>query len=474
MNNNITRRINLESCLNGNSSLLGQGCTWLGKYKPSENNSLIPLLFEDLQKKIIGYFCDKKVLLSYTKKRGWKVVELNRFQCFLRKFGWHQSTYLDHIAKKILRENGINNNVNQCRRHILQLWGKKNLIALGNANLSDAKVVCFAEKHGDKLYYAACRLLCESSQIHKYTIRLAEGCKVTEKKNRHTLEGNPYLFVGWEPENLDMNNFQAFANARVKNDALKQCRLLHLKKFLEDSTELHLDGIVKEIDSLNEYYQSKAKLVLEADTVLKGAFQEFRKGELSKEELGAKIEKILSKLEKNQLKAIYKNLTLEEKNQFDEVIPLRNASLVNQIDTYALTAIHYKLSFDEQNEKYRLDFFHNISSDYEQKDVRLGAPIDREDSPRTKTGAMKIEGDTSKMVERSRSDSSRDYAGSIINHTVIVQGGAAHFLNFPGKVRCDEVKDCLKKHKFIIVLRKKLFTKKVARLNLDISPILLQ
>lgn len=103
-----------------------------------------------------GKWCFKhKVLLSYDKKKGWDVLKLNVFQLFFRNLGFYKSTHLKNvytawIEAKIADRSFLNLDLdkkilNVCKRHLL--------IGLGNADLSEAEVICFAEaNHTDRVF----------------------------------------------------------------------------------------------------------------------------------------------------------------------------------------------------------------------------------------------------------------------------------------------------------------------------------
>lgn len=125
----------LTECLVKHNSLIGPVCNGLGKSRGS-------------------FFGRTKVMLSFSDKKGWNILKLNLCQLFLRKvFGAYSSTHLNRVTKKI-NEIDLAPNEAACQARIQTLWTKKKVIGKGNTNLSDAKVICFAETHDDLSFRA--------------------------------------------------------------------------------------------------------------------------------------------------------------------------------------------------------------------------------------------------------------------------------------------------------------------------------
>lgn len=382
----------LSDCLLKNHFLLGPNYEKLGKARGSSCLS-------------------GKILLSYTHKDGWKVLELNIFQLFFRKIlGAYKSTHLNHIAKRINKLQ-LTDNIKDCHARIEALWTKKNLIGLGNGNLSEAGIICFAEKHGDKCYRASIAQLINAS-YREGDIILVEGSEASQKiaseDHQQTENLKPGCIVrGWEPENYEEINGSSFKKASMRYDELqKLCNYfqdnLRMEGTLTDEEitllKIRLNELIEKIRDLNRYYKSKSKIVLQADKILEEGFEKLKKGDLSSEGnhgevLYCIILEILVELEKNQEGALHKNMTSNEIAEIMNGVSLRNASLINEIN------------------KYRRE-----------------------------------------------------------GRKVFVIAGASHLLEFPNPYRsCKEVKESLHKNKFIVITRKDNFTKKIAQLNSDLK-----
>lgn len=392
----------LTDCLTKNRDLLGSNCENLGKTKHSCSS------------------WNSKTLLSY--KNGWKVLELNRFQLFLRKiFGAYKSTHLNHITENIfkLKEIEITEKTKTCQEKIVALWAKKNLIGLGNSNLSESTVIGVAEDHTDECFRAAVAYLFnarfnlkQEDGNQKGDIILVEGLEVGKEKKREDHCQTKYLksecmVRGWEPKNFESLNGSSFKKSEEKYEELvKGIKHFEDIKTKKDFTEaelaalkIKLDEFVEKINNLNKYYKSKSEKVLNAGKILEYSFEKLKNKMLSSEiekqglVLYAVIINILQELEKNQEKALHKNMTHKEKQQIMKAIKKRNASLIAEINKY------------------------------------------REEG-----------------------------------HRVFIFAGASHLLQFPKPYRsCKAVKECLHKNKFTIVTKRQFFKTRFKQLNPELK-----
>ena len=111
----------------------------------------------------------KKILLSYDKKRGFELATLNLFQLFLRKvFGCYASTRLSTVCLALdshkLRKFTLNpeklKKYESFEKRVHELWKKtyphhpmpslvsSSTVILGNvASLEEAELICFADEH---------------------------------------------------------------------------------------------------------------------------------------------------------------------------------------------------------------------------------------------------------------------------------------------------------------------------------------
>lgn len=379
----------LPDCLAKNRVILGPKCNNLGKKSRSF---------------LLG---GHKVFLSYTNKNGWEVLKLNIFQIFLRSvFGVYKSTHLDAIAKKFNKLK-LTSDLQDCHARIQACWTRKNLIGLGNAPSSEAKVICFPEQHGDSTYRASIAQLI-NSLYKEGDVVLVEGLEAGEvipaNSHQQTRNVKPNCIVnGWEPENYKTLNDAFFKEANAKYKELEACchyfrDNLRMKGNMTAeeiiTIKLKLDDLVEKIKNLNEYYKSQSNLILGAKKIFEDVFEKLKNGTLS--ECGSHgavlyyiITCILRELEKNQEEALYKNETPEALKEVFKSVPLRNASLVKEI-----------IKHRQEGRK------------------------------------------------------------------VFVVAGASHLLEYPSPyVGCKEVHEALKKDKFILIPSKSLFNAKIAQLN---------
>lgn len=322
--------ISLSDCLAKNQATLGSNFSNLGR--------------------TISSWRGHKILLSYTKKNGWGIRKLNIVQFFLRKvFGAYRSTHLSLVCKKI-NQLEISDNIKNCHRHIQLAWMKKHLIGLGNANLADARVICFAEKHGNSSFRAGVAYLI-NSHYRDGDIILGEGLEVgkTRETRKHQQVGNvrPGLIVhGWEPKNFQemQNNWSPFKKAdQMHGEIKKQFDLFEYLKekdiYTSKETEdlkLKIDRLINKIEELNKYYKSKSPRVLRVREALEGIFEKFKNKTLDKDGkhgvmLYYCIILMLEDLEKEQEKALYRKITFAEARKIIENCSERNSSLSREI-----------------------------------------------------------------------------------------------------------------------------------------------
>lgn len=252
----------LNESLSKNRNLLCPNCKNLGRSKGS-------------------FLWRRKILLSHTTKSGWKIRQLNLVQLFLRnQFGAYQSTHLNHVATKIGAIKITSRN-EACISRIQSLWAKKNIIGLGNANLSNATVICFPEDHTDIAYQAnTCRFI--NAHYQSGDIILIEGKKAGDSldfcpdKLRNLKKGS--VIQGWEPEDLKIDAFEK--HNLIEDEILKPMKDIVGLICNPIELEQKLPVLMLKIDEWKESYQSESKLVLNAEKILSSTFEHFKDGSL--------------------------------------------------------------------------------------------------------------------------------------------------------------------------------------------------
>lgn len=317
----------LSECLKENSLTLGQNCINLGN---KTNASLLN---------------GRKILLSFTGKSDWKILKLNLFELFLRKFlGAYKSTHLDYIAKKLNKQE-LTDDIKDCHTRIQTIWSKKNLIGLGNANFSEAKIVCFAEDHLDKSFQTSVAQLI-NAHYKEGDVVLIEGVEADK-----IIEANDYpqtrnlkpscIVKGWEDENFKTITDETFKESRAMHKALMACYDVFSENLPSEGTltveqislvKIKLHEFLEKINKLNEYY--KSKYISQGKVFLENLFENLKTGSLSLTAFKGGLACIMSELEKNQYKAFYKNATHNQVKEAKKTANVRNESLIREISKY--------------------------------------------------------------------------------------------------------------------------------------------
>jgi len=219
-----------------------------------------------------------------------------------------------------------------------------NLIVCGSSDPDHARVFCFAEKHEKPAFR---KEIAEFIQKHYSPgdIILVEGVKsgevISAKKHQQTsFLPDGYIVEGWEPHNFEELNHNFFK----KNDEMYN-RLLALQKQLKqklppknyekkDLYELKkfLPQFIKEYNQLAEYYYVSTKNVKKA---INDLFKRLEKKTLGTDNVKVfyvVVLKLLQKLEKNQSKPLYKNITSEQAAELIANAPIRNESLCHSME----------------------------------------------------------------------------------------------------------------------------------------------
>jgi len=298
--------------------------------------------------KIGGYvgsflFNRKKILLSYSVKKGLKICKLNLFQLFLRKyFGLFKSTHLNKVFEKsgeIAPEYAIENWYD----HINFAWGKKNVKYVGNSKILDANVICFAEEHADRAFQIFTAYLINKMYSEK-DIVLAECVEAGKTIDREELFGPNRLrsnicIQGWEPENFEEIQGSAMKTLRKKIREAEQAascfkQFADLKIFRNESlSELKkkLEDFSKKIISLNQYFNSCDHRILEIKKFTEALFKEAEKNQLTGKAILCTVFNLVMILTKNCEESFQKNVSSEEFSEIKKFVPERNKSLSDRI-----------------------------------------------------------------------------------------------------------------------------------------------
>lgn len=314
-----------------------------------------------------------KTYLSYSKRKGWDVVQLNFLQRLFRSFGAYKSTRLDLIAKKAVKI-APDEVTKGAIDHILSKWRRKNIEITGNCAIHEANVIGFPENHLDRVYRAA------SAQIFKEQYKagdiiLVEACDAGEKLHAKASGMTQFLppdleVQGWEPSDFTKNPSPGHLEFQKKKkelaDLLKDFGDLLRKHFLPDQDEnilkdterffqhflklscsdeaIHefekkLPDLIQKIEVLNKYFQVKHSSVKDASKHLKMAYREFKESAA-----GGKLKlfgrficlfaEIACRFEKKGNKPYYRSKIEGDTESIEAYFPLRDISLASEIDKY--------------------------------------------------------------------------------------------------------------------------------------------
>ncbi len=289
-------------------------------------------------------------------------------------------------------------------------WIEQNITVLGNTNIEECKLFCFAELHTDwefrdyftqviqKYYQEEDIILVEGHSLYK---------KVSYKQSTQLLQLNgDYLIYGWEPENIEEISTYFNLHANMHDQLIQFGKSIKRRlSGINPSTDKEwseLQVIFKEaaekITELNQYYQSDHDQILNIHEILQDVYKGLRNKtfvfiELDKG-LTCFIRKILKKLEKCQEKALYSNLGENALNEIYDAVPVRNESLIHSINKW--------------------------------------------------------------LAEGKK---------------VFVIAGAGHFINFPNKPCSDTVQECIQKRNFILSTRNCNFNENIKELNPSFSQL---
>lgn len=319
------KHMKLNDCLNKYNSVLGENLVNLGGY--------------------IGKGCNrKKVLLSFSDKKGWSVRKLNLVQLFFRKILITQkSTHRKHIIKHINQIEEGDKKVD----YIKGILAKRKLIGLGNAKFSKANVICIAEKHYQNSLQAT-----YSRIINKYyrkgDVILIEGQQANHKLNPDLnndqakyFHPSDYDIFGWEPLDTEI---EATPSQKIADKMANEC-ITSYKDFINffnslEKSNLEFEDISKKanllkekIECLNKYYQSNSDIVVNANHFIDEALGKLKnnRSDLSFMQF---VKKAFVELDKNHEKAALQNVTEEDIRVAKKTLAARNDSLIREINKY--------------------------------------------------------------------------------------------------------------------------------------------
>lgn len=297
-----------------------------------------------------------KFLLSYSEKKGWSVVKLNILQLFLRcVIGAYKSTHLDHIALTLKKpfEFPYTEDGKKIHQKIKDFWQKKNVTGLGNSQLDQAKVICFAEDHKDKCFRDAIAQIinekyqkddivlvesadagveCDLKDILK---DVKEGCIAWGWDCKENLKSGQIIKKKFENQENKLNEFLHFACVEEiktlgeKKENLTKEEIVKLK--------IHIDELVKKVSDLNNVYQSQDDCIVNLEYYLNLAYNQLIEGELkNKIVFYAAVQVVYATFQSSAYNIIYKpdNFSFQEVESIYSDVKQRNASLIAEIEKY--------------------------------------------------------------------------------------------------------------------------------------------
>ncbi len=321
--------VSFSDCIRNNSETLGQHCENLGRSLGT------------------GFLGARKVLFSYDATSGWSVVQLNALQLFLRNvLGFYKPTHTDTILKewKVLKND-------KCEAlnipKIQDFWEKRYFIKFGNTQSNgEFQVRCYGEEHGKKFYR---KQVCEdiSKNYRPGDIILVEGVvagtKITKNDMQTTsgLEGDKYDIEGWEPENFEQLQPEFIVEFKQKEKSLIELTEATSQAIDDYSNSKNLDEFIKNTSGFVSKYNELVAYFSPENKPLPQDFINRLSESASKAEnpmlfMKVILLKLTAQLTKNVEKRLYKRSTTEDINTIRNGIALRNKSLHDQIEKYAM------------------------------------------------------------------------------------------------------------------------------------------
>ena len=322
----------LLECLQTNQTILGNQCINLG---------------QSIKTGWLGYH---KIFLAYDNSTGWKITQLNILQLFLRKiFNFYKETHLNEVFKMCRNLSTDHSQIADCQRRIQAQWDKKNLSNLGNANLSNAQVICFAESHEDESFRSRISHIIDT-YYREGDIILVEGLAAneTEKRKEHDqtfLIKRECLIQGWEPVNFDNLPGNKYALAEMQyrqyQKQSKQIQELCQTELTNEQLvklEKKIKSFLQSMNQVHIYYETPIKLRKKREDIVNEYFNQIKAQHLpndrKKEALFLKyvIYRLVEPLNKEWRKHYQKN---KGSIEFNQVLEQRNHSLIQKIAKHA-------------------------------------------------------------------------------------------------------------------------------------------
>ncbi len=349
-------KIALKVCLENRKNELGDQCEKLGKTS--------------------GFFgLGRKVYLSYSKDKGWEVVKLNIIERIFRSFGAYESTRLNRVARKIVKD-APDEVTKFVLSKILSKWRHKYISIIGNCNIGEAKVIGFPEKHTDQVYRAAASQIF-SEQHQKGDVILVESLEAGKKSKTESFSMTKFLtpelkIRGWEPKNFAEKRGPSYANSIKKekdlSDQIENFLMLIVKNFIPEEEasleiiknpkhllarlmnktyseeaileiEKKLPEFILKIEEMNRYYKLKGNFVKDASKTLQTTFNTFKTSSSSEKTVSLfsfiiEFLRILSIFEKARDLAYFKDMQEEDRKLTSEGFSDRDVSLAGEINKY--------------------------------------------------------------------------------------------------------------------------------------------
>lgn len=313
-----------------------------------QNRTFLGNTYERIGKWVGFGLFSRKVFLSHDKETGWSIASLNPLQLLFRNaFGLYRNTHLKHVFKCLSEENPQSKVADlSFYSRIAKVWAEKCLKWVGNTSLKDAQVFCFGEKHGDHAYREVVQQFINEN-YREGDVVLIEGFKAGEvikacdSQLTQKLKEN-CLVMGWEPQNfkeLNQNGFKLHhAKYQELLELMKQFETTFPENFSFTQSEIpllkkSLEEIGDKVQELNQYYNSKDWEVLKVKELFSNLLQQVSEQKFKNPRvlIFYAICETLSKLEKEQGKALYKNLTTDAQKHLLKNAPLRDLSLIQEI-----------------------------------------------------------------------------------------------------------------------------------------------
>jgi hypothetical protein len=329
----IPKYSNLSACLESNRALLGPSCENLGKTVGGG-----------------GFWSYCKIYLSFDDQNHWKIEQLNIFSVILRNvFGFFTSTHSNKIKNEI-KKIITNPEESEAVLQIQSVWNRHNpFICLGNAPLSKARVICFADHHTDK-EGASVREAMIPGLWEKGAIVIVEGVQAGKEVQKTNAQKpnlpDDYLEQGWEPVNFEQLHSSYTQRSKAHLTELNSC-VDSLKQDLPMDEEFSpaqkseikgkLNKIKETLKKLNMYYKSTSPHILNIDKAFDSHFQLVSENKISGKILLILVYEPVIALSEQHYEAWNNTISPEQVQALYKASALRNDSLIAEIEKQGAT-----------------------------------------------------------------------------------------------------------------------------------------